>query len=105
MSLPTTFDDPYSFEALDHEYVKLCAQRDDIAEKAKPLKAKLDEAAKVAEVHRVAAMKVADELDALYASELGTEAGKGKHAFIKLKNRLGFIAKSRQAAKDKRGAK
>lgn len=103
MSVPSTFTDPYSYEALDHEYTRLCAQRDAIAEKAKPLKAKLTEAAKVAEVHRVASMEVAGELDALYASELGVEAGKGKHEFIKLKNRIGTIATLRQKQKDKRG--
>lgn len=99
--LPMTLTDPYSLDALDEAYEKLCTQRDAIDAKVAPLRKKLEAAAADAEAERVRAMAVAGELDAAFAKELGVPAGKGKHEFIKLKNRLGVIAKMRQNLKDK----
>ena len=101
--LPMTHTDPYSFEALDAEYSRLCTLRDTVEVKVKPMREKLARAAAEAEAPRVAAMRVADELDAAFARELGAPKGKGKHEFIRLKNRLGAVAKLRQQIKDKTG--
>jgi hypothetical protein len=74
--------DPYSDDNLRAEYVRLCQVRDEREDRIKPIRAKLAGAADEAEHYRVAAMKVAEEL----------QAARGPDWF-ELKKRIGVLAR------------
>lgn len=79
MSTPT----PITREALQERYEFLCKHRDETEVRIAPLRAKLKKAADEAEVYRVKAMAVADEL----------KSARGPDWFA-LKKEIGMLAKA-----------
>lgn len=100
--VPMLHQDPYSFEALDEHYQKLVAKKETIEKAVAPLRKELADAASVAEQYRNKAMDISERLNQKFG-EFFPEApsGFGRKFYIRFKNRLGFIAKTRQAQKDK----
>jgi hypothetical protein len=75
---------PITIEAIRARYEFLCAERDATEQKIAPLRQELADAAAVAEVHRVKAMKVRERLD----------AARGGEKWFALKKEIGLLARA-----------